>query len=267
MYSEPELTRDISSFNKSILEDNSKDNSTTKSLFRIYCFFAFYFILPFIPLGIIFNLLSLVIFSRTSLGTTSSTRVYYLVMAYSELTIVFLKDFWFFWLGVGFPSVFYMDPLSVINLNPHSQSSLGPLCNIMIFLYFVHEMMANMTFIIFAMERVFALYYPFASRIWFNQMRSLVAVVVLLILAAALSVVTFWLSERVPLPGLVFTNFQCTQSTENKHPLVMAFGSILYLTVFILPALLSATCSIIIIIKMRYVSSNLGVCTVQYSTL
>ena len=239
----------LTNFSNSTLISYPTQYNLTEKIFHAYSFFTFYFILPFIPFGIIFNFLSLVIFSRTALGTTSSTRVYYIVMAYTEMTTVFLKDFWFFWFGVGFPSVFKLDPLSQIHLNPHSKTSLGPLCNIMIFLYFIHEMVANMTFVLFAIERVIVLYYPF-SRYWFNQKRALVAIGVLFTFEIPIALITFWHNERVNLSGLVFTGFMCIHDIRNKSPLANALSSFNIFVVFIFPALLSATCSIIIIIKM-----------------
>lgn len=237
-----------------------KELNTTQKLFRIYCVFTFYFNIPFIPFGILFNLLSLVIFSRTSIGTTTSTRVYYLVMAYTELTTVFMKDFWFFWLGLGFPMIFGIDPLSAIRLNPHSDSSFSQLCNIMIYIYFIHEMVANATFVLFAMERVIALYYPFFALYWFNRVRALIAVAILLIVAIIVCLITFWIHRQVPLSGLVPSGFMCTQDTLLKDPLINALASFLYLSVFILPAFLSATCSMLIIIKMISRYSKLLFC-------
>ena len=233
-----------------------KELNTTQKLFHIFCVFTFYFNIPFIPFGILFNLLSLLIFSRTSISTTTSTRVYYLVMAFSELTTVFMKDFWFFWLGLGFPTIFGIDPLSVIRLNPHSDSSLPQLCNIMIYIYLIHEMVANMTFILFAMERVIALYYPLFALYWFNTVRALKAIAILIIVSIIVCLITFWLHRQVPLSGLVPSGFLCTQDIQFRDPLINALASFLYLSVFILPALLSATCSILIIIKMisRYIN-------------
>lgn len=237
-------------FNTSTAREIQRASNATQIIYHIYCYFTFCYNLPFIPFGIIFNLLSLIIFSRTPLGTTSSTRVYYLVMACTEMVIVFMKDFWFSWFGVGFIQVFGSDPLSAIRLNPHSESSFPLLCNSMIFVYFVHEMVANVTFLLFAIERVIMLYKPISARYWFNRVRSLLATGVLLLVAIATCAITFWLHTRVKLPGLVPSGGLCTQDTSNKDPIVNALASFLYLSVFILPAVLSATCSILIINKM-----------------
>lgn len=238
--------------NNSLINKNlNKPYNTTQTLFRIYCYSAFYFLLPFIPFGIILNMLSLVTFSRTGKGTTSSTRVYYIVMAYTELTTVFFKDFWFFWFGVGFPSVFSIDPLSAIHLNPHSKTSLDALCNIMIFLYMTHEMVANNSFVLFALERVISLYYPFFARYKFNKIRALMAIGVLAIIAIPICMITFWLHRKVELSGLVYNDYLCTQDNGDTSTFMVNFpASIMIISVYIFPAVLSATCSILIIIKM-----------------
>ena len=119
-------------------------------LYRIFGYSCFYFIGVFFPFGIVFNALLLVVFSLTSQGTTHTTRVYYLVMAYGELGTVIFKDLWGFFLGTGLPSVFEVNPLGPFN--PALAVWGNWLCPLMLFLWYSHEILANTTFVLFEFE-------------------------------------------------------------------------------------------------------------------
>ena len=78
----------------------------TKLLFKLYTRSAFIFTGPFIPVGIFFNTLILIIFLKSGSGTIPSTRVYYISMAYGTILTILIKDTWFYFLAAGVPSVF-----------------------------------------------------------------------------------------------------------------------------------------------------------------
>lgn len=216
----------------------------THVLFRIYHFSAFYFLAPFIPLGIVCNLLIFLIFLKTPLCTTPSTRVYYMAMAFWELGTVLIKDLWFFWFGVGWPTVVW-DTLGP--LNPHSENSAAFLCPVVVFIWFAHEMPANLTFVVFAIERVVALYFPLRAHYIFNQKRAIYTVASVFIFSISISAISLKITKLIPLMHLMPFDQVCSFDTTEVHEILL--GAVVFFCLFIAPAILSAICSVLISIK------------------
>ena len=214
----------------------------TYLLFRIYRFTAFYFLAFFIPFGIVFNLLIFLIFLKLPLGTPS-TRVYYIAMAFGELGTVLVKDLWFFWLGVGWPTVAW-DPLGP--LNPHSDIIDQWYCKGVVFVWFSLEMSANLTFVVFAIERVIVIVFPLKARS-FTQERSMVTIIIVFVFSILVSGICLKISKRTELKNLMPHDQMCSFDTEQKPDVLL--GAVVYCCSFIVPAILSSICSILISFK------------------
>ena len=144
-------------------------------VFGIFSASTFYFESFFFPLGITFNVLLLMAFSASGMGTTKTTRVYYLAMAYSELGTVFAKDFWFFWASIGIPYITGgFNPLGA--LNGVSPMAVSWLCGLKAFIWYSHETFANYIFLLFELERVVAIYAPLKARKIFTKRGTIVIV-------------------------------------------------------------------------------------------
>ena len=117
---------------------------------------AFYYLSPFIPFGIFFNLLILIAFTRKTQEALKSAQIYYLVMAWGELGTVIFKDLWFFDLGIGLPEVFHSNPFGVLNVHAVSNAFL---CPFVWFIWYAHETTSNIAFIALDFELVFASYF------------------------------------------------------------------------------------------------------------
>ena len=218
----------------------------TETLFKLYTRSAFVFTGPFIPIGIFFNTLILIIFIRTGTGTTPSTRVYYVAMAYGTLGTIFIKDMWFYYLAVGVPSVFPgWDPLGP--LNPHSRASSLILCKIIVFLWFTHEMFSNLIFTVFAIERVTAIYSPFKALYFFTKKKAHHIAECIFIVSIVISAIPLKICEWVAIKDIMPTNQICSFVTSNAIWTIL--GAILFFFNYILPAILSAACSILITFK------------------
>lgn len=220
-------------------------NSTIPShftivLFNIYHFSAFYFLAFFIPLGIVCNVLILLVFFKTSLGTIPSTRVYYIAMAFGELGTVLIKDLWFFWLGVGWPSV-ALDTLGP--LNPHSVKSSLWYCKAVVFMWFAQEMTANLTHVVFSIERVVAIYFPIKAHFIFTQKRAIFTVTLVFIFSTLLSAVSLKITKWIELP------FDQMCSFDSKEIPDVFLGGVIFFCSFIMPATLSSVCSVLISLK------------------
>ena len=231
-----------------IIVTNYTSNDTfppdlTRLLFSVYRFSAFYFLALFIPLGIVFNLLIFLIFIKLPLGTPS-TRVYYIAMAFGELGTVLVKDFWFFWLGVGLPSVAW-DTLGP--LNPHSDLINIWYCKLIIFLWFALEMPANLTFVVFAIERVIALYFPLKALFLFTQKRAIITISIVFVFSTSVSGICLKISNRSKLAKLMPYDKMCSFETNFIEDVLL--GAVVLCSAFIIPAILSSICSFLISFK------------------
>ena len=145
-------------------------------LFRVFVFSSFYYVGLFHPFGIIFNLFLLIVFGISPLGTTKTTRVYYLAMAYEELGTVLFKDGYYFWGSLGLPFITGgFNPLGPIN----PLSTIGNFnwaCGLHSFLWFTHEIFSNNVFLLFELERVVAVYAPLRVRHIFTYRKTLLMV-------------------------------------------------------------------------------------------
>ena len=215
----------------------------TRLLFSIYRFTSFYFLALFIPLGIVFNLLIFLIFLKLPLGTPS-TRVYYIVMAFGEFGTVLVKDLWFFWLGVGWPTVAW-DTLGP--LNPHSEHFNIWYCKLVIFMWFALEMPANLTFVVFAIERVIALYFPLKALFLFTQKRAMITISIVFVFSTSVSGICLKITDRSTLPNLMPHGKMCSFDTINIEDVLM--GAVVLCFAFIIPAILSSICSVLISFK------------------
>ena len=215
----------------------------TYLLFSIYHFTAFYYLAVFIPFGIVFNLLIFLIFLKLPLGTPS-TRVYYIAMAFGEVGTLLITDPWFFWRGVGWPTVAW-DPLGP--LNPHSSITDIWFCKAVVFVWFALEMSANLTFVVFAIERVIAIYFPLKA-LSFTQERSMLTIAIVFVFSTLVSGICLQITRRRELKYLMPHDEMCSFDTE-QQPQNLLLGALVYCCAFIVPAILSSICSILISFK------------------
>ena len=129
-------------------------------IFRVGLFTSFYYVGLFFPFGLLFNFFLLIVFGISPLGTTKTTRVYYMAMAYGELGTVLFKDAYYFWASFWLP--FVTGGFNLLGpLNPLTQViNNASLCSLQGYLWYTHEMFANYTFLLFELERVVAVYSP-----------------------------------------------------------------------------------------------------------
>ena len=153
----------------------SATNTISIRIFHLLSFISFYYVGVFFPFGIIFNVLLLIVFGISPLGTTKTTRVYYLAMASGEIGTVIFKEVWNFWASIGVPFVMKgFNPLGP--LNGIWKESPEWMCGLQVFLWYSNEMFANYTFLLFELERVVAIYTPLRARYLFTKRRTVVLV-------------------------------------------------------------------------------------------
>lgn len=212
---------------------------------KIFYNLAFYFTGIFIPPAIIFNILILCVMITSIKGIPETARLYYIVMSYGELGTVLFKDMLWLWLGVGWPSVLYFDILGQLNM--HRASNHFIVCNLVIFIWYTHELIANHTMILFAIERVVALYAPLHVHAIFTFKRSLKILFVIIICAILVSLITFKFIDRISYEGLPIGTI-CIFSGE--IPVWSQIGITVFVCDLIVPAILSIICSILIALKL-----------------
>ena len=139
---------------------------------------SFYYEIFFFPFGLIFNLLLLLAFGISPVGTAKTTRIYYIAMAYGELGTVLFKDAWYFWADLGVPFVTGgLNPFGPVNaMSGIGNGSPKWMCGLQVFLWYSHEMFANYVFVVFELERVIATYVPLHARHLFTKQRTLITV-------------------------------------------------------------------------------------------
>ena len=148
-------------------------------IFRIGMNVSGYYVGLFFPFGLLFNVFLLLVFGMSPLGTTKTTRVYYLAMAWGELITVLFKDAYYFWGSLGLPYVSggynLLGPLNPV-IYSYVDGRHSWLCSLMAFLWYGHEMFANYTFLLFELERVVAVYSPFRVHRFFTLKVTLITV-------------------------------------------------------------------------------------------
>ena len=156
--------------------------SITLLIYRILSLMSFYYEILFIPFGLLLNMFILLVFGSTPLGTTKTTRIYYLAMAYGEFGTVLFKDAWYFWACLGLPYVAGgRNPIGPLNtMGGIASGSPAWMCSLQVFLWYSHEMFANYAFVVFELERVAAIFLPLHARQLFTKRRTLIAVCSLL---------------------------------------------------------------------------------------
>ena len=147
----------------------------TLVLYNAVIHMSFYYEICFFPFGLIFNLLLLLVFGISSVGTIKTTRIYYIAMAYGELGTVLFKDAWFFWADLGVPFVTGgLNPFGPVN--GIGNESPKWMCGLQACLWYSHEMFANYVFVVFELERVIAIYVPLHARHLFTKKGTLFTV-------------------------------------------------------------------------------------------
>lgn len=191
----------------------------TSLFFSIFTHTALYYVGVFMPLGLLFNALILLVLASPGgrsyseapvashvrrenapqisenegrmeasrpggkiVGLTPSARVYYSAIAIGEFGTMFFKDLWWMWLGMGWPGVLQLNPLGPIN--PADMRSPVWLCPLILYTWFVHETVANNAFVLFQMERVVALYFPLRARKFLTSQQALKARLCVLVVTA-----------------------------------------------------------------------------------
>lgn len=214
-------------------------------LYRILNYACFFYIGPLIPFALVFNFLIVVIFVRSPVGTTKTTRIYYIVIAYGEFWTVFFKDLWRYFFEFGYAQVFSgANPLGNVNVSLSPSSAL--LCTLVNFLWFAHETLANNVLTLFEVERVVALYIPLHSRHMFTQTKALVIVAIIAFGSILVSGIC-WQISKVGANDLLPLGVACTFASN--VPVWSAIGALIFIFDYILPALASLVSSVLIVLK------------------
>ena len=116
-------------------------------------------------------------------------------------------------------------------------------------------MFSNLIFTVFAIERVTAIYSPFRGLYFFTKKKAQRIAAGIFCVSVLISAITLKICEWVKLQDLMPTNQICSFVTTNATWTTL--GAILFFFNYILPALLSAACSILIAFKIvpRYSKS------------
>lgn len=212
-------------------------------LMNLVASISFYVPIIFAPFGIIFNFLIIVIFINSSLGTVETTRLYYLVIAISELGSLVFKDSWYELLGIGWVYLLAQNPLGI--LNSSSYSSPEWLCPLNMYIAFVFEIIGNNTFVILELERIGALYFPLKTRTLFSFRKSLFWVALLCLLSLVISI------TAIPVVSIKTTGgiFTSCNSLTSKTTVWNDLSTVRHTIDFIFPPLAILICSLLIIIK------------------
>ena len=230
----------------SLLTPTSKSLQSAESVIFIKIFYhlTFYFTGIFIPPSIIFNIIILCMMIKSGKGTQETTRLYYIVMAYGELGTVIFKDTFWLWLGIGWPSVLGIDLLDKLNMH---RKSTDPICSLVLFMWYIHEMIANNTMVLFAVERVVALYVPLHVHSLFTFNRALQIICAIIFCAVLISFTIFKFTGYQDYEGLpIGTICHFIQGV----PVWSIIGIIVFVYDLILPAVLSIICSVLIALKL-----------------
>ena len=223
--------------------DSQIDSSFTVVLFKIFTNAAFYYLSPFIPFGIVFNLLILVAFTRKTQEALKTAQIYYLVMAWGELGTVIFKDLWFFDLGIGIPEVFHANPIGVLNIHAVSNAFL---CPFVWFIWYAHETTSNIAFVALDFERVFAIYFPLKTYSWFTSKTAVVTMIIVIVFSTLASGTIFGFSKFQEVSLMPFGTFCFFASNLGAWSFVPI---LVFLSNYILPAFLPIISSVLLSIK------------------
>lgn len=176
------------------------------------------------------------------MGTTSTTRVYYIIIGFGELGKLIFKDLWILFLGYGWPYIFAGHNILGV-LNPALSRNHPMLCQLSLTLWFFHEILANTAFIVFESKRVAALYCPFRSRMFFTPSKAIALVMLLAFFSAFLAAQVIGVARIIDLSLLPLRHMCIFSSTVRFWSQVMV--AVLFIN-YVLPAVLSVICSVFI---------------------
>lgn len=108
-------------------------------------------------------------------------------------------------------------------------------------------MFCNLIFAIFAIERVTAIYSPFKALYYFTQRKALRIVSCIFFVSIIISAIPLKICEWVSVQDLMPTHQICSFVTNSATWTFL--GAVLFFVNYILPAIFSAACSILITFK------------------
>lgn len=214
----------------------------TKVLFAILTNGSFYYLTPFIVIGLVCNGIILFVFSLSSARQEAikSAHVYYIVMAVGEIGTLIFKDLWFFDFGIGIPKVFHVNPIGIFNVHMYPSDFLCPMLWLM---WYAHEATSNIAFIAFDLERVVALYFPLKTLYFFNARKAIIGIVVVVVISTISSATFFEIAKfhSVPqMPTGTFCSFASKMGAWSFVPVIA------FVTSYILPSISDIICTILI---------------------
>ena len=200
-----------------------------------------------------------------TVGATPSMRVYYAAIAWGELGTLVFKDAWWMWLAVGWPGILRLNALGP--WNPADPEAPHWLCPLSLYLWYVHETLANNVFVLLQLERVVALYFPLRARAFLSTRSALKARIAVgcVAVGALLLCSTIFGFARVQPLGLVRHESLLHHASGIATDLIPMLGAecvfssgisiwsdlgiIDYVANYLLPASMSIACSALIAAK------------------
>lgn len=135
---------------------------------------AFFVTGPLMVMSLPMTLLTVLVFYRSPLGTTKTTRIYYSFIAVCNFISTIFRD--------GLITYSYL-ALHFITLNTYAWDVESTLysCRIMDFILFSFEIITNNTYVALALERCIVLYFPLRSSSLVGQRKAAAGVIFIIV--------------------------------------------------------------------------------------
>lgn len=203
--------------------------------------------LPLWPVAVCFDVIVIIVFSKSKMGTTKITRLYYKVISAADLIVLASKDFLYFIVGFGIYFI-GLDKLFPNGLDRWTiENHIG--CSTVATCWFASEAFVNYVYVLLNVERLIALYFPFKVRQIFTKRK--LSVTLLLLALFNFAIAANWYGNLFPVrnPYMV-RGYGCSAggSSDLYHLIVPA---LIFCNSYVVTTLSATILSALIVLKIR----------------
>lgn len=197
---------------------------------------------PLVVVGVTVNLLTIIVFTRSPLGTTPTTRLYYRWIAFFELATISSKDVGFCFLSSALDYISNGNPIYQILWNVWN-------CRVLFFSYCVFEMNATNAVVALAIERILVLFFPFKASSLISRTKALLGLLLMAVCCVVMTLGVLLYAHVVIVPAYSSLWF-CFYGGDAAQQVWQVLS---YVCIYILPTFFSTVLTVVIIRKVKSV--------------
>lgn len=224
-------------------------DATTAIIYAIFNYATFYLCAPLWPLCFACNLITVIIFTKTSCGGTRTTRFYYLIIAVGELGTGVWKYLLYFLVGNGLIFIGLEQYIPVYRSVDYRLP-----CAIHYILWYVFDDISNIPYVALGVERLIALFWPLKAKRLLKYRNSVIAMAAILILDILVNLPIIGVVNVVPSAYYVHGVYCAAGKINNFWQAYIAPVYLLYN--YVVTPMLSILVSVILVLKIQSITKE-----------